>query len=263
MNVRALFVVGSLLLSPHADATVLSIQELNAQFARQVDHQVMIPEPAQTLYIQRVKQVLKQTGITPLTPKLFLVVDRNPQVQAAFLLLRMHQETWHWIGATAVSTGKPGAFNHFLTPLGAFLHSPRNPDYRAAGTYNKNHIRGYGVTGMRVYDFGWQLAPRGWGKGGISPMRLAMHATDPQRLEARLGHAASEGCIRIPNSLNHFLDHYGVIDGAYEEMHAEGKNQRVLLVDRDPLQWAGQYVLVIDSQDKETPKNVLLQTPTP
>lgn len=105
-----------------------------------------------------------------------------------------------------MSTGKPGTFEHFVTPLGVFLHTPDIPDFRSVGTYNSNHIRGYGERGMRIFDFGWQLAERGWGKGGSSQMRLAMHATDPDRLAKRLGTVASEGCIRIPATLNRFLD---------------------------------------------------------
>ena len=45
--------------------------------------------------------------------------------------------------------------------------------------------------------FGWVIAERGWGAGGMSPMRLQMHATDPDRLEPRLGRAESKGWIRF------------------------------------------------------------------
>lgn len=182
-----------------------------------------------------------------------LVVDRNPNIQAAYLLLLNGAGEWHWIGATAVSTGKPGGFEHFITPRGVFLHSPENPDYRAAGTYSQNHIRGYGVRGMRIFDFGWQMAERTWGNGGSSPMRLAMHATDPDRLEARLGSIASEGCIRIPSSLNHFLDHYGVLDADYEAAVAEDKSLRALLPDRQGVPWPGRYLVVIDSEAQARP----------
>ena len=30
---------------------------------------------------------------------------------------------------------------------------------------------------MRVFDFGWQMAEKGWGKGGEGVIRLQMHAT--------------------------------------------------------------------------------------
>jgi hypothetical protein len=137
--------------------------------------------------------------------------------------------------------------------LGVFLHTQANPDYRAEGSYNTHHIRGYGVAGMRVYDFGWQVAERSWGAGGHSRMRLAVHATDPERLEARLGTVASEGCIRIPASLNHFLDHYGVLDAEYEVAATQGKPQRVLLADRQALAWAGRYLVVVDSHTAVRP----------
>jgi hypothetical protein len=203
---------GVLLLGHTARAADAAVTELDAQFARQVDHQLVLPPSEQARTIGLAQQALAQAQLKNLPAQTFLVVDRNPFIQAAFLLLLTDTGDWHWIGATAISTGKPGGFEHFITPRGVFLHSPDNPDYRAAGTYNENHIRGYGVRNMRVFDFGWQMAERTWGEGGTSAMLLAVHATDPERLEARLGSIASEGCVRIPASLNHFLDHYGVLD---------------------------------------------------
>lgn len=243
----------ALLLGQAAYATDAATQELDAQFARQVDHRLVLPLSDQGRYIGLAQQALAEAQLQQLPAQTFLVVDRNPHVQAAFLLLLNASGDWHWVGATAVSTGKPGGFEHFITPRGVFLHAPENPDYRAAGTYNENHIRGYGVRDMRVFDFGWQMAERGWGHGGTSPMRLAVHATDPERLEARLGSIASEGCIRIPASLNHFLDHYGVLDADYEVALAEGQTLRALLPDRQALPWPGRYLIVIDSEATERP----------
>lgn len=248
-----LLLAGALLLGQAARATDAELQELNAQFARQVDHRLVLPLSEQQRYIGLVQATLAQAGLAALPAQALLAVDRSPQVQSAFLLLRTEAGSWHWVGATALSTGKPGGFEHFITPLGVFLHSPDSPDYRSVGTYNENHIRGYGVRGMRVFDFGWQLAERTWGKGGSSPMRLAMHATDPERLEARLGTIASEGCIRIPASLNHFLDHYGVLDADYEAALAQGKTLRAMLPDRQPLAWPGRYLVVLDSGALERP----------
>lgn len=245
-------VLAAALLWPVAHAADAALQELDAQFARQVDHRLELPLPEQARYMVLVQQALAQAQLKDLPAQALLVVDRNPFVQAAFVLLT-GPGNWHWVGATAVSTGKPGGFEHFITPRGVFVHSPDNPDYRAAGTYNNNHIRGYGVRAMRIYDFGWQMAERTWGNGGTSPMRLAAHATDPERLEARLGSMASEGCIRIPASLNHFLDHYGVLDADYEVAVAEGKTLRALLPDRQPLPWAGRYLVVVDSEATERP----------
>jgi hypothetical protein len=248
-----LVLAAALLLGQAAYATDAATQELDAQFARQVDHPLVLPLSDQGRYIGLAQQALTDAQYQELPAQTILVVDRNPYVQAAFLLLRKETGDWHWVGATTVSTGKPGGFEHFITPRGVFLHSPQYPDYRAAGTYNENHIRGYGVRDMRVFDFGWQMAERGWGHGGTSPMRLAMHATDPERLEARLGSIASEGCIRIPASLNHFLDHYGVLDADYEVALEAGKTLRVLLPDRQALPWPGRYLIVVDSEATERP----------
>ena len=230
-----------------------AFEDIDAQFARQVDRSLAVPASEQATYISTLETALTEAGITGLVPQLILAVDRSPAVQAAFLVIRTDATHWHWVGATAVSTGRRGGFAHFITPLGVFLHTPANPDYRAEGSYNVHHIRGYGVAGMRVYDFGWQVAERSWGAGGHSRMRLAAHATDPERLEARLGTVASEGCIRMPASLNHFLDHYGVLDAEYEVAATQGKPQRVLLTDRQALDWAGRYLVVIDSHTAVRP----------
>ena len=177
---------------PSADALVA----WREQFAREVDHRLDVPPAVQQRYVVLLRQALTEANLPDPAAKAFLIVDRSARVQAAFIVLWTSAGGWYWVGATAVSTGKTGSFEHFLTPLGVFAHSLANPDFRAEGTFNKNHIRGYGVRGMRVFDFGWQVAERGWGAGGTSKMRLQMHATDPQALEPHLGRVASEGCTR-------------------------------------------------------------------
>ena len=128
-----------------------------------------------------------------------------------------------------------------------------NPDYRAEGTKNRFGIRGYGRKGTRVYDFGWARAAKGWGNGAISVIRLQMHATDPDRLEQRLGTAQSKGCIRIPASLNEFIDRHGALDEDYQEKTDEGRRFWVLRGDRTPTPWSGSYLVVVDSMSNERP----------
>jgi hypothetical protein len=152
-----------------------------------------------------------------------------------------------------VSTGRVGSFDHFRTPTGVFAHSLDNPDFRAEGTFNENGIRGYGERGMRVFDFGWVQAERGWGAGGFSPMRLQMHATDPDRLAPRLGRAESKGCIRIPAGLNRFLDRRGVLDADYAQAVARGERLWILRPDRVPVVDPGRWLVVIDSGARQRP----------
>ena len=223
------------------------------QFSREVDHRLDVPLIDQQRYISMLQQALTDVKLTDSFAQAFLLVDRSPQVQAAMFIVQTPSGGWHWIGVTAVSTGKTGSFEHFLTPLGVFAHTLENPDFRSVGTFNKNHIRGYGLRGNRVFDFGWQLADRGWGKGGTSKMRLQMHATDPQVLEFRLGEVASEGCIRIPAKLNVFLDIHGVLDADYEAALATGKSLWVLKPQRQTIPWPGRYLVIVDSQTVERP----------
>jgi hypothetical protein len=58
-----------------------------------------------------------QDGERELAAQLIRQVDRNPFIQAAFVLLLNETGGWHWEWATAVSTGQPAGFEHFITPL--------------------------------------------------------------------------------------------------------------------------------------------------
>jgi hypothetical protein len=238
-----------------ADAT---LSAWRAQFEREVDRRLDLPPAAQQAYLALLDQALADAAppgplLPDPSPQAVVLVDRSPQVQAAFIVLRTPAGAWFWLGATAVSTGKVGSFEHFRSPLGVFAHTLENPDFRAEGTFNENHIRGYGLRGRRVFDFGWQLAERGWGAGGSSRMRLQMHATDPTRLEARLGSVASEGCIRIPATLNVFLDQHGVLDADYEQALAAGESLWLIKPGRPLIPWPGRWLVIVDSLAAERP----------
>lgn len=239
-------------LSSYAAPLDSTVSQWKARFAREVDHRLEIPPADQARYVIMLKQALADATLDA-PDQLVLLIDSSPQVQAALLISHTNDDQWELIGATAVSTGKVGSYNHFLTPLGVFAHTLDNPDFRAEGTLNENHIRGYGRRGMRVYDFGWQQAQRGWGTGAVSQMRLQMHATDPNVLEARLGKVASEGCIRIPATLNVFIDMHGVLDAAYEQALADGDNLWVLKPVRELITQPGKYMVIIDSMAEVRP----------
>ncbi len=240
--------VGAQPLTPAQAPPALESSAWANQFDAQVDHRLQVPAAQQAVYVTLLMQTLAQANTENSGTQAFVLVDRNPNVQAAFVLVHLQSGIWQWIGATAVSTGKVGAYEHFVTPLGVFAHTLDNPDFRAEGTFNKNHIRGYGLKGLRVFDFGWQFAERGWGVGGSSRMRLQMHATDPATLEERVGSVQSEGCIRIPSSLNVFLDMHGVLDAAYEEATVQGDDLWVLKPGRSIVPWPGRYMVIVDSQ---------------
>ena len=222
-------------------------------FAREVDRRLDVPGEEQIGYAERLQEALARAGLIDLSSQYVVVVDRSPAIQAVFIYWRSPQRNWHFVGASPASTGRPGTYEHFMTPLGVFVHSPTNMDFRAEGTRNELGIRGYGVAGMRVFDFGWVIADRGWGPPGRSPMRLQMHATDPDLLEPRLGEARSEGCIRIPAALDDFIDRYALLDADYESAAAQGRILPVLRQDRRPTPWAGRYLVVIDSERRARP----------
>jgi hypothetical protein len=103
---------------------------------------------------------------------------------------------------------------------------------------------------MRVWDFGWQRAAKGWGTGEEGDIRLLLHATDPDYLEKRLGRPASKGCVRIPAAMNRFLDRHGVLDADYERAAKDDPRfEAVLLRERTPTPLAGNALVIVDSAD--------------
>ena len=201
-------------------------------------------------WISRAQAALAASGEQPFDrPQLVVVVDRNPAVQAMVIILARPNGQWEVIGGTRVSTGQVGRFDYYITPVGVFRHTDSILDYRAEGTFNENHIRGLGLKGMRVWDFGWQTAGKGWRSDREQgPMRLLMHATDPANLEFRIGRPASKGCIRVPAAINRFMDHHGILDADYERAaKVDPMFRAVLPRDRVPTPLAGNALVVIDS----------------
>jgi hypothetical protein len=228
------------------DGTALAVN-----FSEEVSRRLMLPAPEQQRYGDMAAYTLADRNLTG--AQYVVIVDRSPLVQAAMIYWMSAEGQFHLIGASPVSTGLPGRYEHFRTPLGVFEHTIDNPDFRAEGTKNELGIRGYGKKGMRIYDFGWQDGVRGWGKGGPGKLRLQMHATDPNVLEQRVGTAQSKGCIRIPATLNRFIDRHAILDGDYNEAIGDGKSFWVLRDDREENPWAGRFLIVVDTERKTRP----------
>ena len=226
---------------------------LAAEFQSEVAPRLAIPETERSGYAVRLQKALDSAKVTLASTQYVVLVDRNPKVQAALVYWGPVNGGWKLVGATPVSTGRPGRYEHFTTPLGVFDHTPANPDFRALGTKNELGFRGYGVKGMRIYDFGWVPAPRGWGNGAMGVLRFQMHATDPVLAAPLFGTPRSEGCVRIPAPLNAFIDHHGLIDAAYDQATDDGANPRVLAADRAPTLSPGRYLVVVDSQRETRP----------
>lgn len=228
------------------DAEVAS---LRAAMAREVPHQLARTPARDGEWISRALAALAAAGRTIDRPQLLVVVDRNPRVEAVVIMMARPDGPWAVIGGTRVSTGQLGRFDYYITPTGVFPHTDSILDYRAEGTFNENHIRGLGLKGMRVWDFGWQMAAKGWrADREHGEMRLLMHATDPANLEHRIGRPASKGCIRVPAALNKFMDHHGVLDADYERAATVDPQYRAVLpANRVPTPLAGDLLVVIDS----------------
>lgn len=222
-------------------------------FKREIDVRLEVPAREQAEYAKRLDAALARAGIDDPQPQYFLLIDRSARVQAAFLYWRSPEGVYQLLGATPAATGRPGAYEHFLTPVGVFAHSLANPDFRAEGTRNALGILGYGAKGIRVYDFGWVEAERTWA-AGVGTMRLQVHSTDPDLLEPGLGAWHSKGCIRIPALLNLFIDRYGLLDADYEAAVRAGHRLWMLRADRTPTASPGRWLVVVDSLRSARPR---------
>ncbi len=223
---------------------------IGADMARAVPGQIDLSPARQQALIALARQMAAEDHLFIRRPELVLIVDRASTAQLMAVTLAQPAGDWRILGITHVSTGRPGRKEHFKTPVGVLLNDGSELGYRAQGTYNQNHIRGLGVKGMRVWDFGWQTSDDWRTPGATMAVRVEMHATDPSVLEQRIGRADSEGCIRLPDALNRFLDRHGIIDADLERLGETDIGYRALLSpDLDPTPIAGDAVIVVDSSE--------------
>jgi hypothetical protein len=230
-------------------AVETEVLNLRLAFAVEVPHAAHRTAATDRAWIARARAAIAASPVVISRPQLVVVVDRNPAHQEIAIIMARPEDAWEVIGGTRVSTGQVGRFDHYVTPTGVFQHTDAILDYRAEGTYNENHIRGLGAKGMRVWDFGWHAAQKGWGSvRDTTPIRLEMHATDPAVLEQRIGAPASQGCVRVPAVMNRFMDKHGVLDADYEVAAVTDIRYRALLLrDRTPSKLAGDTLVIVDS----------------
>ncbi|MBX6373419.1 MAG: L,D-transpeptidase [Acetobacteraceae bacterium] len=224
---------------------------LRAALRAEVPELETLPPERERALLALAQQEVARSALALERTQLLVVVDRNPEVQRLALVLARPNGEWESLGAARVSTGMAGRRGYFITPTCVFRHSTAILDYRARGTFNAQGIRGLGVRGMRVWDFGWVPAQKGWREADAEPgeIRLLLHATDPDLLEPLLGRPASQGCVRVPAAVNRFLDRRGVLDVGHERAAAEGNARigAVLRPDREPTPLAGDAMVVVDS----------------
>ena len=127
----------------HADFETNDGTALAPVYAQQVDRRLDIPESQRRAYAELLANNLAGED----EAQYVVIVDRNKFVQAAMIYWMSPDRVFHYIGASPVSTGKPGRFEHFITPTGVFEHTIANPDFLSEGTRNQFGIRGYGREG--------------------------------------------------------------------------------------------------------------------
>ena len=205
-------------------------------------------------YIQSVSNAASTalSGHLDIREHTVVVVDRSPAKQALFVFYVQPDDGWETLYSGHVSTGKPGRKEHFKTPTGVFVLDGSIMDYRAQGTFNENHIRGIGLKGSRVWDFGWQETDDWRTPGAKMKIRMEMHATDPANLEHRIGRADSEGCIRIHADLNKVLDKYGILDREPNQLAQNGSAgwKQVLGKEHKYSDISGDTLVIVDTSQR-------------
>lgn len=226
-----------------------------------------VPPPALAAqWVRLAREALAAANRQPEGTELAVLADRAPAVQRIALLLLRAEGPWDVLAAAPAATGQSGRRGYFLTPTGVYANDGSVLGYRALGTRNAQGIRGLGAQGMRVWDFGWVWATRGWAEDGSeAPIRFLLHATDPDILEPRLGRPGSQGCVRIGGAMNRFLDRHGVLDAELERIApGDARTAALLPPDRTPTPIAGRLLIVVDSAAPQvTPARMAQASPLP
>jgi hypothetical protein len=215
-----LLTAASLSLPGLARAGVVSTpHELMEQYARDVTPRLHLPADEVRLYCSIAEWQMCGNARDMLDPQYLLVIDRNPNVQAALLVWRLWSGSYELVGASPVAAG--------TTPLDSAQSAQ---DLLVQVGANRRRGR------SRVYEF----EPVGAPHGGAAP-RVELRSAPPGG-EDSLGAPCPDGCIQLPASLVAFLDEYGILD-----QDAPGRAQRHVLPCR------GRHLLLVDSERDERP----------
>lgn len=235
---RRLLIAAAVSCSPLARAAgICTPYELALHYGMRVDRRLRVPADAVDLYGLMAEDGLLEHEQAVRAPQYLLVVDSNPNVQAAFLFWRLVAGNYRLMGASPASTGCRAQADHFETPQGLFDCAHRAAPGRTASSSRP---------GLRVYDFSRRRAHGAAGvKTGVG-MSLQARAADA-KAQRLLGTAQSDGCILLPSTLIAFLDEFGVLDGAV----TGGRPARA---GHQQLPYPGRYLLVVDSERDERPQ---------
>ena len=113
------------------------VADMALLYAAQVDRRLTVPADEARHYGRLAKEVLVKAGVTLDGSEYLLLVDRDPNIQALFLFFLATDGESQLVGASPVSTGRPGSFDHFETPVGVFEHTTANPNVVQLGTQTR------------------------------------------------------------------------------------------------------------------------------
>src|SRR5450830_1360210 len=130
------------------------LQRISARFIQEVTPQLAVSAQVLGDYTVLLEELLANEGVPVTEPQFLLLVDRSARVQAALLLWGAAGRGWHLVGAVPVSTGLPGKFEHFVTPLGVLLIRPKTRTFvpRGPGTSLVSAVTAARECGSMIWD---------------------------------------------------------------------------------------------------------------
>jgi hypothetical protein len=196
-------------------AEILTPYELAQLFREEVGHRLDVPHGEAMLYGSITEIQLPESWQSGKPPQYLLAVDKNPNIQAAFLYWRLMAGHYQLVGASPASTGAMPANE---TPDGVFER----------------------VTGNTVREVEFLTRQPSFIAGRMQQreVRLCARAADSATIET-LGQARSDGCVLLPPTLLSFIARHGVLDAGRP---------------RAELPYPGRYMVVVDSERAERPE---------
>ncbi|MBC5763818.1 hypothetical protein [Ramlibacter albus] len=216
---RRHFVLGALasavLPRPAAAAEIRTPSELAELFRREVIQKLDVPRSEALLYGSMTEMQLPEGWQGGNAPQYLLAVDKNVNIQVAFLYWRLMPGHYQLVGAAPASTGA--------------LPANETPD----GVFERTSS-----AAVRELEFMTRRPSFVAGRMQQCEVRLCARAADSAAI-GHLGQPHSDGCVLLPPSMLAFVERHGVLDATRPT---------------PKLPYPGRVMVVIDSERVDRPE---------
>lgn len=187
--------------------------DLAELFRKEVEHRLEVPRQEAMLYGSITEVQLPDPWQAGQPPQYLLAIDKNPNIQVAFLYWRLMPGHYQLVGASPASTGSMPVNE---TPDGVFERVTNRPSELEFTSRRHSFVAGRLQQGE---------------------VRLCARAAEGGSIDW-LGTPSSDGCVLLPPSLLSFLERHGVLD-------ADNPSPT--------LPYPGRLMVVVDSERADRP----------